>query len=69
MKYLIGQVTVSSETWQDMAGNHHLSFTMVILTKDYDKTMLPPAYLTYMQSEVKWSEVKWLSRVWSFATP
>ena len=57
MKYLIGQVTVSSETCQDMAGNYHLSFTMVILTKDYDKTILSPAYLTYMQSEVKWSEV------------
>ena len=53
MKYLIGQVTVSSETCQDMAGNYHLSFTMVILTKDYDKTILSPAYLTYMQSEVK----------------
>ena len=42
MKYLIGQVTVSSETCQDMAGNYHLSFTTVLLTKEYNKPILSP---------------------------
>ena len=40
------------------------------LGKEYIKAVYyHPAYLTYMQSEVKWSEVKLLSHVWLLAIP